>query len=126
MSLYTRRYFMNDRKKHITNMMTFEESTEYNYGQFVVINENNEIVRYSRDGQAIYCKQDLPTTPVKQKINNSKLRMNENESIPKYLQYNNVYSKVNTHRLELLYGLLTIIFFLVMLTSLYILFFDKT
>lgn len=125
MSLYTRRYFMNDRKKHI-NMMTFEESTEYNYGQFVVINENNEIVRYSRDGQAIYCKQDLPTTPVKQKINNSKLRMNENESIPKYLQYNNVYSKVNTHRLELLYGLLTIIFFLVMLTSLYILFFDKT
>ena len=126
MSLYTHRYFMNDRKKQITNMTTFESSTEYNYGQFVILSEYNEIVRYSRDGQAVYCTQDPPTTPVKQKINNSKLRMNENESIPKYLQYNNVYSKVNTHRVELLYGLLTIIFFLVMLISFYILFFDET
>ena len=126
MSLYTHRYFMNDRKKQITNMTTFESSTEYSYGQFVVLSENNEIIRYSREGQAIYYTKDLPTTPEKQKNNNSKLRMNENEPIPKYLQYNNVYLKVNTHRLEMLYGLLTVIFFLIMLTSFYILFFDKT
>ena len=117
---------MNDKNKQITNMTTFESSTEYNYGQFVMLSEHNEIMRYSRNGNAIYYTQDPPASPVKQKINNSKLRMNENESIPKYPQCNNMYSKVNTHTVELLYGVLAVIFFLIIFTSFYILFFDTT
>lgn len=125
MSLYTHRYFMNDTKKQITNMTSFESSTEYNYGQFVVLSENNEIVNYSKYGQAIYYAQDLPTTPMKTRVHNSKLRISENESIPKYPQYNDEHSKVKTHIITLLYGLLSVILFLVMFASFYILFFNK-
>ena len=36
-----------------------------NYGQFVMLNEHNEIMRYSNNGTAIYCCEDPPATPIK-------------------------------------------------------------
>ena len=91
-----------------------------------MLSEHNEIMRYSKNGNAIYYTQDPPASPVKQKINRSEIGINDNEYIPKYPRYNNVYSKVNTHTLELLYGVLAVIFFLIIFISFYILFFDTT
>lgn len=117
---------MNDNIKQTNNMSTFESSTGYNYGQFVVLSDTNEIMRYSRNGYAIYRTEDPPISPVKQKIISLEPRISDHESIPKYPQYHNAYSKIKRYSIELLYGTLAVLVLLITFTSFYILLVDKS
>lgn len=117
---------MNDKTKQTKNMTSIEYNSGYDYGHFVTLSEQNEIICYSRNGNAIYYADEQPTTPVKQKRNMQQLEKTNYKTIPKYNQYFTTNSQTSQYAIVLLYWILGVLLFLIILASFYILFFDKS
>lgn len=117
---------MNDKTEQTKNMTSIEYNTEYDYGHFVTLSEQNEIICYSRNGNAIYYADEQPTTPVKQKRNMQQPEKTNYKTIPKYNQYSTSHYQVNQYAIEVLHGVLGVLLFLVIFASFYILLFDKS
>lgn len=117
---------MNNKTKQITNMTSFEYNTGYNYGHFVTLSDQNEIICYSRNGNAIYYAEEHPITPIKQKRNMQQPPTTDYEVISKYNQYSTSHYQGNQYAIEVLHGVLGVLLFIITITSFYILFFDDS
>jgi hypothetical protein len=93
-----------------------------NYGYFVSLNENNEIMRYSRNGTAIYYKTDPPATPVKNAQYYRQETSSESHIVinlqPKFSENTvNIHSRQRVF--DLIYAILTIIFSVITMICIY-------
>ena len=111
--------------KQTNTITTFDCNYENSYGQFVALSDQNEIMRYGHNGAAIYCAEDPPASPVKNKRNNSNKGYINKSSISKYPFPNiEIKSKYQQVVVEFMYGMLWSIFAIIVFTSFYILFFQ--
>ena len=95
-----------------------------NYGQFVMLNDHNEIMCYSRNGKPIYYIDDPPASPVKNKLSNPNEIHIEDEYIPKYINVIDISPQTSYSIDGILYGIVSAFVILVMFMSIYILFFE--
>lgn len=111
--------------KQTNTTTTFDCSYENPYGQFVALSDQNEIMRYAHNGTAIYCAEDPPASPVKNKRNKTNKRYIDKSSIPKYPFPNiDIKSKRQLVLVEIMYGMLWFTFATIVFISFYILFFQ--
>mgnify|MGYP005994448293 CR=1 FL=1 len=93
-----------------------------NYGYFVSLNETNEIMRYSRNGTAIYYKVDPPATPVKKAQSSREDTSSESHIVinlqPKFSE-NTVKIHSRQHMFDVIYAILTIIFGVITMMCIY-------
>ena len=108
---------------HITKHQVNPMSDNY-YGQFVIFNDSNEIMCYSRNGRPIYYAENTPVSPLKNKLSNTEKIYIEEDSIPKYrnVVYSTPYKSYSIF--GILYVILASCVFLVIFMSLYVLFFE--
>lgn len=108
--------------KQTNTLPTFETKYENSYGQFIALSEENEIVCYSRNGNAIYYNEDPPTTPFKKKQSKHEKVNIHSSDIPRY--DNRPDSKLvnREYIIKIMYGTLTVALAIIALTSLYFIF----
>ena len=110
--------------KKIHTVQPFDSKNDTLYGQFIALSEENEIMCYSRNGNAIYYCEDPPTTPYKNKQSNRNKVYIQQSDIPKYIDH--IDTKLTTHdyTINIMYGITTIAFLTIMFIALYIMFVD--
>lgn len=101
-------------KKQTKIMSTFEAVSENPYGQFIILNDQNEISYYSPNGTAIYYSED----PHESLITNDQ----EDKSLPKYKDSSKIKSNNYHDTIQFVNNTLIIIFSMIVCCSFYLLF----
>ena len=95
-------------------MSTFETVSDNPYGQFIILNDQNEISYYSPNGTAIYYSED----PHEDLMKNNE----ENEYLPKYQDSSKIKSINYRDTIQFVNNTLIIIFSMIICCSFYLLF----